>query len=319
MLSVQDKKIIKKHRKEIAEILSGNDERFLVIIGPCSAWPEKALLEYARRLSFLQEELKGRIKIVMRVYTQKPRTNLGWKGILFEPNPCKAPNFNLGLKKAQSLMQEISKMGLAIADEALFLNASEKLLPYLAYLAIGARSSEDQEHRNFASWIDVPVGMKNPSSGDLSVAANSVLAAQSESFHISCSGFKKSSGNKHAHLILRGGKRPNYFKKDILEAIKKLEELRLANPAIIIDTNHANSGKNHLKQISIAKYIIKTRNEDKKIKKAVKGLMIESFLKDGNQKINCSGKMDLEGLSITDPSLGWEKTEELLKWIHDNL
>ncbi len=319
MLSARDKKIIKKHRKEITEIVSGNDKRFLVIVGPCSAWPERATLEYARRLAGLQEKLNDGIKIVMRVYTQKPRTNLGWKGILFEPDPCKIPNFNLGLKKAQSLMQEISEMGLAIADEALFLNASEKLLPYLSYVAIGARSSEDQEHRNFASWIDVPAGMKNPGSGDLSIAANSVFAAQSESFYVSCNGFKKSKGNKYAHLILRGGKRPNYFKKDILEAIEKLQRAGVQNPAIVIDTNHSNSGKNHLKQISIAKYLIKARVENKKIKEAVKGLMIESFLKDGNQKINCSGKMDMEGLSITDPNLGWEKTERLLKWIYNNL
>ncbi len=310
---------IKKHRKEVADIISGKSNRFLLVIGPCSAWPEKATFEYAKRLTALQEKVKDKIKIVIRVYTQKPRTNLGWKGLALQKDPCKNPNIKASVAAAQKLMQKISELDLAIADEALFLPITHYYEDFLSYVALGARSSEDQEHRSYGATLDFAVGVKNPSSGDLEVAANSVLATRSENIFYLEGEYRLSAGNSYAHLVLRGGKKPNYFEKDLLQAKALLLERGVGNPAAIVDCNHANSGKDHLKQIKIVKYIIKKKKENKEIGDFVRGLMIESFLKDGNQKISCDSKMDLDGLSITDPSLGWGKSEELVKWIYENL
>ncbi len=317
-LNTKRKKLIKKHRVEISEILSGKDNRLLLIIGPCSAWPKKATIEYAKRLADLSCALQDKIKFVMRVYIQKPRTALGWKGMLFEPDPCKKFNLKKGIKEAQEMMQKITDLDLAIADEALFIAPSLYLEDYYAYAAIGARSSEDQEHRAFAATRPYPVGMKNPSSGDLEIASNSVLAARSNAYFYAEGTIFQSDGNKDAHLILRGGKKPNYKEKDILQAIEKLKEKNI-EPSLIIDTNHSNSKKNYLKQIDIVKYVLKVVKKNKVVQQAFKGFMIESFLKDGNQPVNCQSKMDMGGLSITDPSLGWEKTEKLIKYIYSHL
>ncbi len=316
-LSVQEKKTIKKHRQEIKDILKGKDKRFLIVIGPCSAWPEKATVEYAKRLKALQDELEN-LKLVMRVYTQKPRTNLGWKGLALQPDPCKPENIKQGVSRVQKLMRSLLAFELALADEALFLPITHYYEDFLSYVALGARSSEDQEHRNYGATRDVAVGVKNPSSGDEYVAVNSLLATKSPSSFYLEGELAVSEGNEASHLILRGGKKPNYKEKDILKHIDLAENAGVKDLSIIVDTNHANSQKDYLKQIDIAKYIIRLRLKNQKIKSAVKGLMIESFLKDGSQKIDCAN-MDLGGLSITDPSLGWERTEELLTLLNQHV
>ncbi len=313
-LSKKEKKTVKKHRQEIKDILSGKDNRFLIIIGPCSAWPEKAVLDYAKKLRTLQNEL-GNLKLVLRVYTQKPRTNLGWKGLAMQPDPCKAENIKQGVKRAQNLMRKLIELNLALADEALFLPITHYYEDFLSYLALGARSSEDQEHRSYGATRDFAVCVKNPSSGDEQVAINSLLATRAPASFYLEGELKSSDGNKASHLVLRGGKKPNYKEKDILKHIDLAEKSSIQDLSVIIDTNHANSQKNYLKQIDIARYIAHLRKKNTKIKNAVKGLMIESFLKDGSQKINCQN-LDLGGLSITDPSLGWDKTEELLRFLN---
>ncbi len=316
-LTTKQKRQVKKDRQEIADILSGKDNRLLIIVGPCSAWPENAVLEYGKRLAEFQDELKRELKLVMRVYTQKPRTNIGWKGMLFEPNPCSESSLKKGIKVVQNMQKKLLDMGLAIADEALFLAPTLYFEDALSYVAIGARSTEDQEHRLFASTRNYPVGVKNPTSGDLEIAINSVLAGQyAGNFY--ADGYEYiSDGNESTHLILRGGKKPNYKERDILQALSFLEENKI-QPAIIIDTNHANSKKDYKKQIQIAKYVMKVCDKNSKIKRAFKGFMIESFIKEGSQSITC-GQIDEGGLSITDPCLGWSDTEELLRWVADRV
>ncbi len=317
-LSAASKRQISKHRKEVQSILSGKDKRFLVIIGPCSAWSYDATVKYAKKLAELQANLQDKIKLVMRVYTQKPRTTKGWRGILSEPDPCGKPNIKLGVKKAQQLMQEVTQTGLAIADEALFVPATVYLEDYFSFAAIGARSAEDQEHRSFAATRPYAVGIKNPTSGDIKLAVNALVSASSSNSFYAEGVEYISSGNSFAHLILRGGKKPNYKAKDIKLALSEMQKVGLDNTKVIIDCNHANSNKNYLKQIDIAKYVVKLKNKDKELGRAIAGLMIESFLEDGNQAINCKKGMK-EGLSITDASLGWSKTEELLMWIYKQL
>ncbi len=317
VLSAQEKNIVKKHRQEIKDILSGKDRRFLVVVGPCSAWPEKATFEYAKRLRVLQDELEN-LKLVMRVYTQKPRTNLGWKGLALQADPCKAENIKQGVSRVQNLMRKIVALDLAIADEALFLPVTHYYEDFLSYAALGARSSEDQEHRNYGATRSFAVGVKNPSSGDEQVAINSLLATKAPASFYLEGELASSEGNDASHLVLRGGKKPNYKEKDILKHIEMAEKAGIKDLSIIVDTNHANSQKDYLKQIDIARYVMRLRLKNPKIKKAVKGLMIESFIKDGSQKINC-GKMDLDGLSITDPSLGWDKTKDLLRQINNKI
>jgi len=237
---------------------------------------------------------------------------------LFEPDPCGKPNIKLGVKKAQQLMQEITKTGLAIADEALFVPATVYLEDYFSFAAIGARSAEDQEHRSFAATRPYAVGIKNPTSGDIKLAVNALVSASSPNSFYAEGVEYISSGNSFAHLILRGGKKPNYKAKDIKLALSEMQKAGLGNTKVIIDCNHANCNKNYLKQIDIAKYVVKLKNKDKDLGRAIAGLMIESFLEDGNQAINCKKGMK-EGLSITDASLGWGKTEELLMWIYKQL
>ena len=318
VLSAQEKNIVKKHRDEIKSILTGKDDRFLLIVGPCSAWPEKATFEYAKRLKALQNELEN-LKLVMRVYTQKPRTNLGWKGLAVQPDPCKDEDIKKGVKEVQKLMQKIVALDLAIADEALFLPITHYYEDFLSYVALGARSSEDQEHRNYGATRNFAVGVKNPSSGDEQVAINSVLATRASATFYLEREYTKSDGNSFSHLILRGGRKPNYKEKDIKSHLYFAEKAGIKDLSIIIDTNHANSRKDHKKQIDIAKYVLKLKKKDESLNKHIRGLMIESFIKDGRQDINCKWKMDQEGLSITDHSLSWEDTEKLIQSLHKML
>lgn len=311
---------ILKDRQEVKDILAGRDDRLLLIIGPCSAWPYDAVIDYAKRLKALSEEVKDSLKLILRVYIQKPRTTKGWTGPVNQPDLSKIPDIEAGAKYSRKLMVEVLKMGLPIADEALFTHNAKGFLELLSWVAIGARSAEDQEHRIFASAIEAACGMKNPTSGDIEIGVNSVVAAQHPHIAVFDGKQVETGGNDYAHLVLRGGNNgPNYHIEDIMHAKKFMEESNVKNPAIVIDASHDNcriNGQKSLKrQIQVVHEVVSNLKSFPELKKIVKGFMIESFIKSGNQKVdmdNLKG-VDMEGLSITDPCLGWEETEELIR------
>ena len=302
---------------EMKDIFSGKSDKFILVIGPCSADNEDSVLDYIYRLRGVQEKVKDNIFIVPRIYTNKPRTTgEGYKGMLHQPDPNSAPDMLKGIVAIRKMhMRAIEETGFGCADEMLYPENHRYLSDIISYVAIGARSVENQQHRLTASGLDVPVGMKNPTAGDLSVMMNSIKAAQC-SHVFNYRGWEvKSEGNQFAHAILRGyvdkqGKsHPNYHYEDIETLCNLYSASELLNPACIIDTNHANSGKKYLEQPRIAKEIVESRNYNPSIKKLVKGLMIESYIEDGCRKISPD---EVYGKSITDPCLGWEKTEKLI-------
>ncbi len=300
----------------IKNIITGNDKRMLLIIGPCSADREDAVLDYIDRLRKVHEKVKERIFIVPRVYTNKPRTvGKGYKGILHQPVPGQAPDLLKGIITIREMnIRIIRETGFTCADELLYPEAYRFTSDILSYVAVGARSVEDQEHRLLCSGLDIPVGMKNPTSGNLNVMLNSVTAAQSEQNFIYRNWEVSTKGNPLTHTILRGYENqsgqtfPNYHYETLQELNELYSKRELENPAVIIDCNHANSSKKYLEQIRISKDIIYSCKHNDDIKKLVKGLMIESYIEDGNQKETetCYGK------SITDACIGWEKTEKLI-------
>lgn len=308
---------------EIAKVFSGESDKFLLIIGPCSSDYEDSVMDYVYRLAKLQEEVKDKIILIPRIYTNKPRTTGdGYKGMVHQPDPNGKPDMLAGLLAIRSLhARVITETGLTGADEMLYPENYQYLSDLLSYVAIGARSVEDQQHRLTASGIDVPVGMKNPSCGDLSVMLNSIMAAQHSHTFIYRGWEVTTSGNALAHAVLRGsidndGKCiPNYHYEDLIKLFEAYAKKGLQNISCIVDTNHYNSNKHYLEQIRIAKEVLHSRRHSDDIKHMIKGLMIESYLEDGNQKIGdcCYGK------SITDPCLGWEKSERLVKDIADHL
>ncbi|MCR5090050.1 MAG: 3-deoxy-7-phosphoheptulonate synthase [Oscillospiraceae bacterium] len=309
---------------EMKKILSGKDDRLMLIIGPCSADRIDSVLDYITRLRELQEKVSDRIFIVPRCYTNKPRTTgMGYKGLLHQPNPEGKPDMFRGLIAIRELhMRIVQETGFTCADEMLYTENHKYLDDILGYVAVGARSVEDQQHRLTASGIEVPVGMKNPTSGDFSVMMNAITAAQSKHTFIYRGWEVHSQGNPYAHSILRGYvnkqgvSHPNYHYEDILTVSRLYDEHPdLTNPAVIIDTNHANSGKQPFEQIRISKEILHNRQLNTTVKKIVKGLMVESYIEDGNQPVGggCYGK------SITDACLGWEKTERLIFDLADML
>lgn len=308
---------ILQDRQEINNILKGNDKRLLMVIGPCSAWPHDAVIEYAKRLAILDKKVNHALKVVMRVYIQKPRTTKGWTGPVNQPDPFSSPDIEKGMRYARNLMVKVIEMGLPIADEALFTHNAKGFLGLLSWVAVGARSAEDQEHRIFASAINCAVGMKNPTHGSLSVAVNSVIAAQHS--HIAVlDGYEiETHGNEHTHVVLRGGNgKPNYSNEHIAEVKKHMEANGVMNPAIIIDASHDNAFVNGKKdarvQPKVIMNVIQNLADRPDLKNIVKGFMVESYLKEGNQKIDIPDNVDLNGLSITDPCLGWEETQDLL-------
>ena len=309
--------------KEIEDILSGKSNRFLLVIGPCSADKEEPVMDYIHRLRLLQDKVEDKIKIVPRIYTNKPRTTgEGYKGMLHQPDPNAAPDILKGLIAIRKLhMRAISETGMGCADEMLYPENHRYLSDLIAYIAIGARSVEDQQHRLTASGLAIPVGMKNPTGGDISVMMNSITAAQHSHTFLYRGWEVESAGNPFAHAILRGyvnkhgQSLPNYHYEDLEFVADRYAASGLKNPAVIVDTNHANSGKKYLEQIRISKEVIHSCNHSDDIKKLVKGLMIESYIEDGAQKIG----EDVYGKSITDPCLGWEKTERLVLEIADLL
>ncbi|MFC2627599.1 MAG: 3-deoxy-7-phosphoheptulonate synthase, partial [Streptococcus mutans] len=300
----------------------GEDNRLLLIIGPCSSDNEEAVLEYAKRLAKLQEEVKDRIFIVMRVYTAKPRTNGdGYKGLIHQPNTSKLPDLINGIHAVRNLhYRVITETGLTTADEMLYPSNLVLVDDLVSYHAVGARSVEDQEHRFVASGIDVPTGMKNPTSGNLKVMLNALHAAQNSQNFIYNGAEVETDGNSLAHVILRGGSNehgdyePNYYYDVLLKLIQQYENMNLINPFIVVDTNHDNSGKNYLEQVRIVRQTLINRDWNDKINKYVRGFMIESYLEDGRQD-----KPEVFGKSITDPCLGWENTQQLIYEIYHTL
>ncbi len=320
-LTDEVKEIKEKRDEEIADIFRGKSNKFLVVIGPCSADDEEAVVDYMHRLSEVQKEIEDKIFIIPRVYTNKPRTTgTGYKGMLHQPNPEKEENLLSGLISIREMHTRIVKeTGFTCAEEMLYPSNHRYLSDLLSYVAVGARSVENQEHRLVASGVGIPVGMKNPPSGDISVMMNSITAAQHEQEFIYRTWEVKTTGNPLTHAIMRGyvdnygRSKPNYHYENLRLVYEAYKERELENPAIIVDTNHANSGKQYLEQIRIAKDVIHSRNISEDIKGIVKGLMIESYLEDGSQQIG----EGIYGKSITDPCLGWEKTKELLGLLYE--
>ena len=308
--------------KELMNIIKGEDDRVLLVIGPCSSDNEAAVLDYAHRLASLQEKVKDKIFMVMRVYTAKPRTNGdGYKGLMHQPDTSKLPDLINGIHAVRDLHYKvITQTGLTTADEMLYPSNLHMVDDLVSYHAIGARSVEDQEHRFVASGIDVPTGMKNPTSGNLNVMFNAVHAAQNKQNFLYGNAEVDTDGNPLAHVILRGATNeysenvPNYYYDDLLKAINQYEKMGLANPFIVVDTNHDNSGKQFMEQIRIVRQTLINRDWNEKIKQTVRGFMIESYLEDGRQDTP-----EVYGKSITDPCLGWDKTQDLINEIYETL
>ena len=309
---------------EIKKIFSGESNKLLLVIGPCSADNEDSVLDYISRLRGVQEKVKDEIVIVPRIYTGKPRTTGdGYKGMLHQPNPNDKPDLIKGIIAIRELhMRALRETGFSCADEMLYPDNHRYLNDLLSYVAVGARSVENQEHRLTASGLNVPVGMKNPTSGDISIMMNAITAAQHSHAFIYRGWEVKSHGNPYAHAILRGyvdekgHSFPNYHYEDLLLLSEAYAAKDLANKSVIVDTNHANSGKNYLEQPRIAKEVLHSARYSKEVRSILKGFMIESYLEDGAQKIS---DCEIPGKSITDPCLGWEKTEKLVLNIADAL
>jgi 3-deoxy-7-phosphoheptulonate synthase len=309
---------IKKERdREIIAALSGGTDRFVLIIGPCSAHDEDAVCDYITRLAKLGERVGDRLILVPRIYTNKPRTmGVGYKGMAHQPDPQKEPNIVEGLRAIRRMhIRALSETGLSAADEMLYPENYPYLEDLLSYVAIGARSVENQAHRLTVSGLDIPVGAKNPTSGDLEVMFNAIAAAQAGHVFLYNGWEVSTSGNPHAHAVLRGAVNhygqniPNYHYEDLMLCEEKYDKRGLANPAIIVDTNHSNSNKKYKEQSRIALEIMQSRRHSPVLRKIVRGLMIESFIEEGMQKPDGN----IYGKSITDPCLGWGDTERLVK------
>ena len=312
-----------KMDKEIADVFTGKSDKFLLIIGPCSADKEEPVMDYVGRLSRLQEKVKDKIIIIPRIYTNKPRTTgAGYKGMIHQPDPNKDEDILEGLIHVRHLhTRAVAETGLCCADEMLYPENYRYLSDLLSYVAVGARSVEDQQHRLTASGMDVPAGMKNPTSGDYSVMLNSIMAAQNKHNFLYRGWEVSTDGNPYAHAILRGAVNkhgqniPNYHYEDLIRLYDMYSEKKLQNMACIVDTNHSNSGKQYNEQIRISKEVIHSMRHSDDIRKFVKGLMIESYIEDGCQSVDDG----VYGKSITDPCLGWEKSEKLVLDIADML
>lgn len=321
-ISKEIERIKAERDEEIRKVITGESDKFLAIIGPCSADNEEAVCDYISRLAPVQEKIKDKVIIIPRIYTNKPRTTgEGYKGIVHQPDPEGKPDLLAGLIAMRKMhMRAIEETGLTPADEMLYPENYRYLSDILSYVAIGARSVEDQQHRLTVSGFDVPAGMKNPTSGDMTVMLNSVVAAQHAHTFIYRGWEVNTDGNPLAHVILRGAvnkrgvNQPNYHYEDLMTLLSLYGERNLKNPAAIIDTNHSNSAKKFKEQIRITQEILNSRKYNKDIHTLVKGVMIESYIEEGNQSVHdrCYGK------SITDPCLGWADSEKLLYDIAEN-
>lgn len=322
-VSEEFNEIKKKNDEEIRKVFTSESDKFILVIGPCSADREDAVLDYIGHLAEIREQVKDKILIIPRIYTNKPRTTGdGYKGMLHQPDPNSQPDMLKGVIAIRKLhMKALEQTGFSCADEMLYPENHQYLSDILSYVAVGARSVENQQHRLTASGLDVPVGMKNPTGGDLSIMINAITAAQHKHTFVYSNWEVNSNGNPLAHAILRGSANqygrtiPNYHYEDLVRLHETYEKSGLENPAVVIDTNHSNSGKHWDEQPRIAKEIVHSMLHSNDVRKLVKGLMIESYLVDGCQSL--SG--DVYGQSITDPCLGWEKTEKLILDLADLL
>ena len=309
--------------EEIKAVFSGESDKLILVIGPCSADHEDSVIDYISRLRTVQDKVSDKIVIIPRIYTNKPRTTGdGYKGMLHQPDPNEAPDLLKGIVAIRELhMRALRETGFSCADEMLYPQNHRYLNDLLSYVAVGARSVENQEHRLVASGLNIPVGMKNPTGGDVSVMMNSITAAQHAHAFIYRGWEVQSQGNPYAHAILRGyvddkGRSfSNYHYEDLARLAELYASKELSNPAVIVDTNHANSGKKYLEQTRIAGEIMQSCRQNPEIRKLVKGLMIESYIEDGAQKIG----EGVYGKSITDPCLGWDKTEKLIYNLADQI
>ena len=317
------KKIKEARDAGIRDVFEGKSDKFILVIGPCSADHSESVLEYISRLRKIEEQVSDKIIIIPRIYTNKPRTTgQGYKGMLHQPDPDAKPDMYKGIVAIRELhMAALRDYDFTCADEMLYPENYRYLSDLLSYVAVGARSVENQQHRLVASGIDAPVGMKNPTGGDLGVMMNSITAAQSSHTFLYRGWEVTSEGNPYAHAILRGyvdysGRSvSNYHYEDLLRVKELYDRANLVNHSVIVDTNHNNSGKKYLEQIRIAKDVVYSRSQNSDIKSLVKGVMIESYIEDGAQSV---GEHTF-GKSITDPCLGWEKTERLIFDIADKL
>ena len=317
------KKVKAERDKEIKEIFSGKSNKLVVIIGPCSADDEDSVCDYVNRLAKVNEKVKDKLFIVPRIYTNKPRTTgEGYKGMLHQPDPEKSPNMLEGLISIRKMfIRAIKETHLTPADEMLYPSNHPYCDDLLTYVAVGARSVENQQHRLTASGVDVPVGMKNPTSGDLSVMFNSITAAHCKHDFLYRSNEVKTSGNPYAHAIMRGSvnKRgihiPNYHYEDLMRVLEMYKQHDFPNPAVIVDANHSNSNKQFAEQTRIIQEILHSREYNPELKQLVKGVMIESYIEEGCQKID----EHIYGKSITDPCLGWDATERLLYYMAERV
>lgn len=307
---------------EIRDVITGKSDKFLAIIGPCSADNEAAVLDYTLRLKKVQEKIKDKVIIIPRVYTNKPRTTgTGYKGMLHQPDPEKKPDMLAGIMAIRKMhIRVMNETHLTPADEMLYPENYEFLSDILSYVAVGARSVEDQQHRLTVSGMDIPAGMKNPTSGDYTVMLNSVVAAQHAHSFIYRGWEVKTDGNPLTHTILRGATNkhgqniPNYHYEDLVRLYEMYSQKNLRNMATIVDSNHSNSNKQYAEQVRIVKEVLESRKHSADVSSLVKGVMIESYIEPGNQKID----EHIYGKSITDPCLGWEDTEKLLYYIAEN-
>jgi len=316
-LSVELKKIKREKDREILGVFTGTVDKIVLIIGPCSAHDEDAVCDYIARLAKVQDEVKDKLILIPRIYTNKPRTTgIGYKGMAHQPNLQKEPNIVEGIKAIRKMhIRALKESHLPAADEMLYPNNYAYLEDVLSYVAVGARSVENQQHRLTCSGLDIPVGMKNPTSGDYDVMFNAVHAAQAP--HVfSYNGWEvKTPGNPLTHCVLRGSVNqfgqsiPNYHYEDLIRVAKTYKERGFVNPAIIVDTNHANSNKQYREQPRIAKEVMQSLEHSESVRKMVKGFMIESFIEEGSQKVS----ENVYGKSITDPCLGWRDSERLIR------
>ncbi len=322
-LSERGKSVKSERDAQLKKIICGQDSRKVMIIGPCSADNEVAVLDYISRLSRVAEEVKDRLFIIPRIYTNKPRTRGdGYKGIFHNPNPCKGTDIQEGIMAMRHMhIKSIEETGLTAADEMLYPENYDYLEDLLSYVAVGARSSENQQHRLVASGVDVPVGVKNPMFGSMAVLLNSIYATQIPNEFKYGKYQVKTAGNAYAHAVLRGSvdsfgnNIANYHYEDVIKFYDMYKQQNLKNPAVIIDVNHSNSNKNPFEQVRIVKEIVSNINSCDKFKELVKGFMIESYIEDGNQSPDGA----VYGKSITDGCLGWEKTSKLIYDVAEHL
>ena len=322
-LSNEQKSIKQQRDEEIRRIFTGESDKFVVLVGPCSADNEDTVCEYVNRLKKVSDKVSDKLMIIPRVYTNKPRTTGdGYKGMLHQPEPDKAPDLLAGIIAIRKMhIRVLQETGLSSADEMLYPENRSYLDDILSYEAIGARSVENQQHRLTASGMDIPVGMKNPTSGDLSVMLNSVIAAQHPHHFIYRGCDVETSGNPLAHTILRGGVDkygqtiPNYHYEDLMRLYDLYSKKDLQNPAVIVDVNHSNSGKQYKEQIRIVSEVLHSRRYNPDLKKMIQGVMVESYLEEGRQDISADM---IYGKSITDPCIGWEDTVRLIDKIAED-